>query len=545
MTVNKDDLLFVPLGGAEEIGMNANLYHYKNKWIMIDLGSGFVNLPGIDMIVPEISFISKHADKLLAIILTHIHEDHCGAIRYLWQELRCPIYATKFAIAFLKAKLAKCDYNIPFHEIKAGETLILSPFQLEFISLTHSTPEMNAIAIHTEQGTIFHTGDWKLDKEPVVGADYNENRLREIGNTTPPLALVCDSTNALSAGWSQSEGMLYDGLFNLITRAKQLVTVTLFASNIARIKTLLHIAQTCNRKVVLLGRALHNIFYAAEQSNYLTREDFISVQQARELKPHELLLLCTGCQGEELAAARKLTFSTHQDFRLSKGDMFIFSSKIIPGNEKKIAVLLNKLTLHGIEVITEKDHDIHASGHPSRDELQQMYTYLKPKFAIPVHGEYVHTHAHAKIAKDCGATPLVVSNGDVIKITEQKIEKIMRVKAGSLCIDGTVLRDADCAVMQMRKQICNSGIVIVIITINHKNTVLKKPSILTPGALSIAEDKAVLDEIHSVIVRKLQANTCKIPLINRFIETLAKTIQRIIKRMLDKTTQVIVQVEKV
>lgn len=373
---HKNDLLFLPLGGANEIGINVNLYHYQGKWLMVDCGSGFPDeyLPGVDMIIADISFIKKHKKDLLALVLTHAHEDHLGAIQYLWSSLECPIYATTFTANFLKLRLAEYDFakTIKIHEVKPSAKINLDPFQLEMIPLTHSAPEMQAIMIRTEAGNILHTGDWKFDDDPVLGKKADENLLKSCSDEGV-LALVCDSTNVFNTGTSGSEGEVRKSLVDIIAGCPQMVVVTTFASNLARLETLIHAGQMAKRKVVLSGRSLHRILLAAQESGYM--KDIAPLIDERDIarfKRQELLVIATGCQGEPLAATAKMANNSHHSIKLAPKDTIIFSSKIIPGNEKKIFRMFNICVRSGVEVITERDHFVHVSGHPSIDELKHM-----------------------------------------------------------------------------------------------------------------------------------------------------------------------------
>ncbi|MFM2200228.1 MAG: hypothetical protein RL769_281, partial [Pseudomonadota bacterium] len=385
-----NDLLFLPLGGANEIGMNLNLYHLNGKWLMIDCGVGFAyNIPGIDMMTPDISFIKQHRHNLLGIVLTHIHEDHMGAVQYLWEELRVPVYATQFGANFLRTKLSEfhLDKTVPIKIIDSDHVLDLEPFYLEFIGLTHSVPEMKAVLVKTQHGNVLHTGDWKFDPDPVIGEVSELEKIKHLGDQQQILAMICDSTNAINEGHSRSEGELYNSLKSLIAGRNGLVGVTTFASNIARVHTIARIAKELGRKVVLSGFSLHRLFEVGKKSGYFI-EDFgiISDREAKLYSKNEILVICTGCQGEELASARKIASGNHPYLNFTKNDLMIFSSKIIPGNEKKIFELFDLFAKRQIDVMTEKDHFVHVSGHPSRDELKQMYQLARPQIAIPVHG---------------------------------------------------------------------------------------------------------------------------------------------------------------
>ncbi|WDM85536.1 ribonuclease J [Ehrlichia sp. JZT12] len=498
--MNTDDLLFVPLGGVGQIGMNVNLYHFKGKWIIIDFGAGFAddNMPGIDMIVADISFIRKNRKNLLGIVLTHAHEDHIGGIQYLWSDLQCPIYATKFTASLLKAKLNEYQLKVPITEIDITKELKLGPFNLEFINLTHSIPEMNAIALHTEKGVVVHTGDWKLDDNPVIGPISNTQRLKELGDKGV-LALVCDSTNIFTKNKSGSEGELEKSLFNIIKTCNQKVAISLFASNIARINTIAKVSAKLDRKIAILGKSLIRIIHVAQDSGYLEDiPEFIDINQANKLPRNQILLLCTGCQGERLAATAKLANNSHLLTKLEHGDTIIFSSKIIPGNEKRIYNVFNKFVNMGINVITEFMEHVHVSGHPSRNEVCTMYSLVRPKLSIPVHGEYIHMYEHAKIAKQCNVDKaIIVHPGDVIEITEGK--KINSVKSGYFGIDGNFLHHPQGNVISMRKRMRDSGIIIVTLVLNKRKELLKEPRIFAPGVLDYYDSQSIIKKIATKI----------------------------------------------
>ncbi|AHX04883.1 ribonuclease J [Ehrlichia japonica] len=517
--MNTDDLLFVPLGGVGQIGMNVNLYHLNGKWIIIDFGAGFAddNMPGIDMIVADISFIKKNKKNLLGIVLTHAHEDHIGGIQYLWNDLQCPIYATKFTAALLQAKLKEYSFEVNITEIDTTKRLNLGPFTLEFINLTHSIPEMNAIALHTDKGIVVHTGDWKLDDNPMIGPVSNTQRLKELGDEGV-LALVCDSTNIFTKNKSGSEGDLEESLFNIIKNCNQKVAVSLFASNIARIHTITHIAERLDRKVVILGKSLIRITQAAQDSGYLQDiPEFININQANKLPRNQVLLLCTGCQGEALAATAKLANNSHALTKLEDGDTIIFSSKIIPGNEKRIYSVFNKFVNMGINVITEFMEHVHVSGHPSKNEVATMYSLVRPKLSIPVHGEYIHMYEHAKIAKQCNVDKaIIVHPGDVISLTKK--QKINSVKAGYFGVDGNFLHHPQGSVISMRKRMKDSGIIVITLVLNNKKELLKEPRIFAPGVLDHFDSGAIIKKISSKISSELYSK--KINNIRQHVENI-------------------------
>jgi len=509
-----DDLLFLPLGGANEIGMNLNLYHLDGKWLMVDCGVGFAyDIPGVDMMTADISFIKTHRHNLVGIILTHIHEDHMGAVQYLWEELRAPVYATNFGANFLRTKLEeyKLDKKVPIHLIDGSKDLDLNPFKIEFIGLTHSVPEMQALLIKTHKGNVLHTGDWKFDPDPIVGNVSEKERIQAYGNRGEITALVCDSTNALSEGHSRSEGELHESLKSLIVGRQGLVGVTTFASNIARVNTLCRIAKEVGRKIVLAGFSLHRLQEVGKKSGYFAENfDIISDREMKFFSKNEIMVIATGCQGEAMAATRKIATDTHPTIRFTKGDLMIFSSKIIPGNEKKIFELFDELAKKQIDVMTEKDHFVHVSGHPSQDELREMYDLAKPKISIPVHGEFIHTKAHCEIALSCGVPRAIqIENGLAVRIDNQNIHNsgaVGMVKSGYVGIDGKQLLDLKSELLRERKKLQLGGIVCVTFACDESLNILSKIRIHCIGSYDLKSDHEAEDmikkEIHIFLKHK-------------------------------------------
>jgi ribonuclease J len=548
---HKDDLLFVPLGGCNEIGVNVNLYHYKGKWIMIDCGAGFADeyLPGVDMIVADLEFIEQHKKDLIGIILTHAHEDHLGGIQYLWNKLECPIYTTKFTANFLKLRLKEYSFGtkIKIHEVEPGVKINLKPFVIEMVPLTHSAPEMQAIMIRTEAGNILHTGDWKFDPDPVIGKKTDEDILRSCGDEGV-LALVCDSTNVFNPGSSGSEGDLRQNLVDIIAGCPQMVVTTTFASNLARLDTLIHAGQKAGRKVALMGRSLHRIYAAAQESGYLEDIEPLADDRALGRIPRkQLLVIATGCQGEPLAAAAKMAAGSHQSIKLAPKDTVIFSSKIIPGNEKKIFRMFNMFVKLGVEVITERDHFVHVSGHPGVEELQRMYKLVRPKICIPVHGEPVHIHEHAKLARKSGIKfALEPENGDVVRIDPKEPKIISKVESGYLAVDGNYLLPSDSPIFKIRRRMRDSGIVIITIIVDKNGKLLSKPVLSMPGIFDPESDIELIDEIKGDILEALldQQKNAKYLAKDEIAKLTRGAIKQILKREINKTPQIIVNVEE-
>ena len=494
---HSDDLLFLPLGGANEIGMNVNLYHLNGKWLMVDCGVGFAyDVPGVDMMTADISFIKAHRHNLVGIILTHIHEDHMGAVQYLWEELRAPVYATTFGANFLRTKLAeyKLDKKVPIHIIDGSKELDLKPFKIEFIGLTHSVPEMQALLIKTHKGNVLHTGDWKFDPDPVVGNISEKEKIKAYGDRGEITAMVCDSTNALSEGHSRSEGELHESLKSLIVGRKGLVGVTTFASNIARVHTLCRIAKEVGRKIVLAGFSLHRLQEVGKKSGYFAENfDIISDREMKFFSKNEIMVIATGCQGEAMAATRKIATDIHPTIRFTKGDLMIFSSKIIPGNEKKIFELFDELAKKQIDVLTEKDHFVHVSGHPSQDELREMYALARPKIAIPVHGEFIHTKTHCDLAVAAGVPRTIqIENGLAVKIDKdnpQNSQQVGFVKSGYFGVDGKQLLDLKSEILRERKKLQLGGVVYVTFACDERLNVLSKIRIHCIGSYDLKADR--------------------------------------------------------
>ncbi len=505
---HKNDLIFIPLGGAGEIGMNVNLYQYKGQWLMVDLGAGFTDdyFPGVDLMVAEIEYISKQKDKLLGIVLTHAHEDHLGAVQYLWKELRCPIYTTKFTANFLRAKLKETDFgrDIKIIEIDPNNITQIGPFAIETVPLSHSTPEMQSLMIRTDLGNIFHTGDWKFDHNPLIGDPNDQELLAKLGKEGV-LAMIGDSTNVFNDTYSGSEGDLRESIIELVKGCKKMVVVTTFASNVARMETILKAAEAAGRKVVMAGRSLWRVLEAAQASGYLLDiPPVLRADQMGNIKREKLLVMSTGCQGEPMAATTKMANGTHPNLKLLPDDTIIFSSKIIPGNEKKIFRLLNQLIAQKIEVFTEKEHFVHVSGHPSQGELKLMYELIRPQVAVPVHGELMHIHEHIRLAKSWGVPHAVqVANGDVIRLAPGEAKVIDKVESGYLGIDGHFLLPGNSSILKARRRLQESGVVFIVLMLNDKNKMVMPPVIRAPGVLDMEEDIVIITKIAKEVHKAL------------------------------------------
>jgi len=493
----EEELVFLPLGGCDEIGMNLNAYGYgppdARQWIIVDIGVTFggQDTPGIDVILPDPSFLEEERDNILAIVLTHAHEDHIGAIGWLWPRLKVPVYATPFTAALVREKLREHNLldKVKLHEVSLNAYLQLGPFGVEYITLTHSIPEPNGLAIRTPLGLIFHTGDWKIDDAPQIGALTDTAKIKSLADEGV-LAMVCDSTNVFVEGRAGSEADVRSHLETAIRETKGKVAVTAFASNVARLQTTMEAAKACGRSVCLVGRSMRKVTTAA-QSVGLLRDvaPFISEDQAGHLPPSNVLYLCTGSQGEPRAALARIAQGDNRHVNLSEGDAVIFSSRMIPGNEIAITALQNTLAHRGVKVITDREHHVHVSGHPCRGELADMYAWARPKIAVPVHGERRHILEHVAYAQSLQA-PFAIAphNGSMIRLAPGEPEIIDEVPAGRLYVDGGVIVEADNDALKERKRIAEEGFVSVSLAINtKKHSIMAGPDVRTRG-LSIADE---------------------------------------------------------
>ena len=486
MPASSDELVFAPLGGVGEIGMNLSVYGFgrenARKWLAVDLGVAFAgdDLPGIDLIMPDIRFLIEERANLLALVLTHAHEDHFGAIIDLWPRLRVPLYATPFTAALFAAKrLAEPGApDIPINVIPLGARLTFGPFDVELVSMAHSIPESNGLIIRTPLGAVLHTGDWKLDSTPVIGPPTDEGKLRALG-AEGCLALVGDSTNAVREGRSPSETDVAKSLAELIRSAPARVAVTTFASNVARLRAVADAARACDREVVVVGRAMDRIAQVARETGYLDGvQDFRSTDAYGYLPSDKVVALCTGSQGEPRAALSRIAKDEHPDVTLARGDRVIFSSRTIPGNEKAVGAVINGLVTQGIEVITDRTHLVHVSGHPRRAELEDMYSWVRPQIAVPVHGEALHLAEHAALARKVGVPQVVTCrNGDLVRLAPGTPAVIDEVPEGRLYKDGRLLVEADARTVADRRRLAFVGLVSVALALDARGTLAADPSV--------------------------------------------------------------------
>ncbi|MBB3763865.1 ribonuclease J [Sphingomicrobium lutaoense] len=468
-----DELLFCALGGSGEIGMNVNLYGCRGKWLMVDLGLTFADpyYPGVDLILPDLEFIEDRQEELVGIVLTHGHEDHIGAIPYLADELKVPLYATPFTAGLIREKLEQegLTGQVKVKTIERDGGIDLHPFNIRFVALSHSIPEGNGVLIDTPHGKIFHTGDWKIDETPVLGTPTGDEAMRRIGDEGVR-ALVCDSTNVFDKHPSGSEEGVHDGLLQAVQGATGRVLVTTFASNAARLETLGRIARETGRQLVVAGRSLDRIIRTAQSTGYLL--DFpetVRFDEAMQLPRSQVMIIATGGQGEPRAALNRIAHGQHE-LKLVEGDTVIFSSKQIPGNEIAIGRIMNALSDLGVHMITEKQFHVHVSGHPGRPELKQMYEWIRPDVLIPVHGENRHMREHARLGRKCGIPHAIFQqNGDVVRLAPGDPAIVDRVRTGRLVLDGDIILPADGATMNQRRKIGYNGAIAVAVPVDGDN----------------------------------------------------------------------------
>ena len=493
-----NDLVFLPLGGTGEIGMNCYCYGVgpadDRHWLMVDLGVKFGEEtdPGIDIILPDVGFIASNRDNLHGIVLTHAHEDHLGAVAWLWPQLKCPVYCTPFAaqILALKLKEAGLDEIVPVKVIEVGGKFSAGPFACEYISVTHSIPEPTALLIKTKQGTVLHSGDWKIDREPVVGLGMDEKRLRAIGQDGVDV-LVCDSTNVLREGNSPSEADVAETIMHIVGEATGRVAMTTFASHVGRISTAIRAARANGREVVIAGRAMRNTIEAARACGMLKDAGrLLDEEEFGYLPPDKVMLLCTGSQGEPRAAIARIAEDQHGHVSLDSGDLVIFSSRTIPGNEKEVSRVLNNLARLDIDVITSDDALVHSSGHPRQGELQQLYGWLKPRALIPMHGEPRHLRSHALFAKANGIEDVLIPrDGHIARLAPGPLALIDEAPSGRLHVDGKLIVPSEDGPAKQRRKLSFAGIVLVSVVVNGKQELAADIKLVTDGLpMGLEED---------------------------------------------------------
>lgn len=501
----ENELLFLALGGSGEIGMNVNLYGTQGKWVMVDLGLTFADsgYPGIDLVLPDLTFIEERRDDLLGIVLTHGHEDHIGAIPYLAADLGVPLYATPFTAALIRGKLEEEGLlkQVKLHIIDNEGSFQLGPFGFRYIPLAHSIPEGNALVIDTPYGRIFHTGDWKLDDKPLLGVPSTPEQLSAIGDEGV-LAMVCDSTNVFNSQESGSEGDVRDGLMQVVKAAKNRVLVTTFASNAARVQTLGEVAKATGRSVCVAGRSLDRIISTAKASGYLKSfPEIVSFDEAMRLPRSKVMIIATGGQGESRAALARVATNSHQ-IKLEEGDLVIFSSKQIPGNEIAIGRIQNALATSKVEMITDRQAEVHVSGHPGRPELEAMYKWIRPEILVPVHGEMRHMAEQARFGAAQGIKHTILQqNGTVVRLAPGKPTIVGYEATGRLVLDGDVILPAEGGTINERRKLGLHGQISVAVAINGQNRLMGDPVIRLQG-VPVEEDRDAFTEDAIISARE-------------------------------------------
>jgi len=540
--MKKEELIFCPLGGSGEIGMNMNLYAYgteKNqKWIIVDMGVTFADdsIPGIDLIFPDPGFILDKKEDLLGIILTHGHEDHIGAVVHIWPNLKCKIYATPFTSVLIQEKFKekKIDISKYLNIVPLNSKIQLGAFEIDFVTLTHSILEPNGLSITTPAGTILHTGDWKIDPNPLIGGNIDEKKLKEIGEKGVS-AMICDSTNVFNPGRAGSESDVRESLLKIMETKLNRILVTSFASNVARMESIFYCAKKTERSICLVGRSMQRIYKAARKCGYLGNLiKPIEPKKTKNVSKNKILYLATGSQGEPMGAMNRIINGIHPEVFLESGDCVIFSSKIIPGNEKKLYQLQNLIVKNDIEIITEENAFVHVSGHPNREDLKDMYKWVKPKCIIPVHGEHRHMKEHVTFAKEMQIPKtLLIENGDIVKILPGDEPQIIdKAPSGRLYLDGNLSVDIESQSIKERKNISINGYLEITLIISNNGKV-KKPIISFKGIPESNENENFIfdmeDEIFSICKTfSLQSKNQE----KNLIETIKQNCRRIVK---DKT----------
>jgi ribonuclease J len=485
----RSELVLLPLGGIGEIGMNCYLYgvgeERNRKWIMVDLGVKFGDDrdPGIDLILPDVSFIAQRRRHLLGIVLTHAHEDHIGALPWLWRRLQAPVYCTPFTAALIENKLEEAGLvgELPLRVLPMGARWQLGPFDLEYVAVAHSIPEPNALVVRTEAGTAVHTGDWKIDHQPSIPPQIDEQRLRQIGAEGVD-ALVCDSTNVLRPGRSPSEHQIGDVLANMIGAAKARVAITTFASHVGRIHSVARAAAAEGRVVVVAGRAMHRVIDAARRVGLLIDHTFQGDDAFGYLPRDKVVLLCTGSQGEPRAALARIAEGNHPEIALEPGDLVIFSSRSIPGNEKAIGAVINGLAAQGVEVVTADDALVHTSGHPRQDEIRSLYDWVKPRLVVPMHGEMRHLMRHLAFAKECGVSEaMLVPDGRMLRLAPGPAEIAGEIETGVVHVDGRLLVPGREGPARLRRKLSFSGIIVASVALDGRGEVIGAPALVLDG----------------------------------------------------------------
>jgi ribonuclease J len=538
VTRAENEFVFLPLGGSNEIGMNLNAYGYgpegARKWIIVDIGVTFASeehIPGVEIILPDPEFLESVREDIIAIVLTHAHEDHIGAIGWLWPRLRVPVYATPFTATLVRDKLRErgLEQDVPLHEVPLKHAFQLGPFWIEYLTITHSIAEPNGLAISTKLGTVVHTGDWKIDPDPRIGETTDIERLKALGDDGV-LAMVCDSTNVFTPGEAGSEAGVATALREVIAEQTGRVAVACFASNVARLLSVCEAAAACGRSVSLVGRSMLRITSAARSVGLLSGVTFVEPENAGFLPPERVLYLCTGSQGEPRAALARIADGSHRHVNLSAGDTVLFSSREIPGNEREIYDLQNRLISRGVTVITARDRPIHVSGHPCRDELAAMYSWVRPQAAIPTHGERRHILEHAAYARSLqvpGAYP--PRNGEVIRLAPGPVTAIDEVPSGRLYVDGDAILSADSDAIRDRVRMAEHGTLMIALALDAKGQITMGPDVRARG-LSDRDGTPADDRLEPIADAAEAAISRLSPADRRNEETAEAAIVRAVRR---------------
>jgi ribonuclease J len=505
MDSENGDLAFLPLGGTGEIGMNLNLYRCDGKWLAVDCGIGFGGAahPEVDVMMPDPAYIAERQDQLVGLVITHAHEDHLGAVAWLWPQLKCPVYATPFAATVLRRKLSEVQLlnQVKLHVVPPGGAIDLPPFSLRFIRVAHSIPEAQALVIDTPHGVLLHTGDWKLDPDPLIGPRTDEAALAALGERGV-LAMICDSTNAMVEGHSGSEAEVRQSLTALLRDLNGRVAVTCFASNVARLESVAVAAHEAGRSVALVGRSLRNIDAAARECGYLRDlPPFLTEDDVDDIPDDNVLMLVTGSQGEPRSALARIALDTHPRVALGQGDTVVFSSRMIPGNERAIGTVQDNLVRRGVHLMTDVDHLVHVSGHPARDELRRLYRLVKPRYSVPTHGEWRHLSAHAELAREAGAQPILLEDGDILSFVPGPAQVVDSAPVDKLVLDGNRLTPIGGGVMSARRRMLFNGVVVASLAFDANGRLRGSPRISAPGLFD-AEDRQlerITDEFADAI----------------------------------------------
>ena len=537
----ESELVYVALGGLGEVGMNCYLYGIgppaARRWLMVDLGITFPegeDDPGVDVILPDIKFIEERRRDLAGIVLTHAHEDHIGAMMELWPRLEAPIYATPFTATFLKAKLSEFGgrLKMPITEVPLGARFDVGPFNCELVTMAHSIPEPSALALRTPHGLVLHTGDWKLDQTPLVGAPADEARIETLGQEGV-LALVCDSTNAFRDGRSPSEREVAASIARIIKGARKRVLVTAFSSNVARIRAVADAARASGRQLVVAGRAMHRVIQVAIDTGYLPPGfRYLDQQEFSYLKSDEVVALVTGSQGESRAALKRISEQEHPEIKLGQGDMVVFSSRTIPGNEKAIGAIQNNLARMGVEIVTDADALVHVTGHPRREELRQMYGWVKPRVALPMHGEVRHLKEHARIAREAGVPEVLTPvNGEMVKLAPGKAQLIDEAPVGRLFRDGRLIVPSDAGPVRERRKLAFVGIIALSLVLSRRGEVMAEPEVALDG---IPAANAEGEPMEEIVLDALEGTLKGIPPARRRdVEMVREAIRRSVRAAVD------------